>query len=68
MKILIVDDETLARARMRSLIDDHGDGVVVGEAANGAAAVKLANALETLHQRDVILVMRERWGRKDAAS
>lgn len=39
MKILIVDDEPLARSRLRALIDDLGVGEVVGEAGNGEEAL-----------------------------
>ena len=41
MKILIVDDEPLARSRLRALIDDLGVGEVVGEAGNGEEALDL---------------------------
>ncbi len=40
MRILIVDDEKLARERLRELIADIGGYTVVGEAANGAEAVE----------------------------
>ncbi|HDZ79109.1 MAG TPA: DNA-binding response regulator, partial [Gammaproteobacteria bacterium] len=33
MKILIVDDESLARQRMRDLLTDLGETDIVGEAA-----------------------------------
>jgi len=39
MKILIVDDEKLARARLRELIMKIGGHAVVGEAINGADAI-----------------------------
>lgn len=39
MKVLIADDEPLARDRMRSLLAEHPDVVVVGEAANGREAL-----------------------------
>lgn len=42
MKILIADDEPLARLRLRDLIAELAIGVVVGEADNGAAALTLA--------------------------
>jgi two-component system response regulator AlgR len=42
MRILIVDDEHLARARLRDLIDEHGAGEVIGEAGNGVEALSLA--------------------------
>src|SRR3989344_3803412 len=38
MRILIVDDEKLARERLRELIADIGGYTVVGQAANGAEA------------------------------
>lgn len=45
MNILIVDDEAPARARLRQLIDDSGEHVVVGEAADGREALELAATL-----------------------
>ncbi|MFT7654645.1 MAG: two-component system response regulator AlgR, partial [Candidatus Azotimanducaceae bacterium] len=41
MKILLVDDETLARDRLRRLLSDHVEHEVVGEAANGMQAIEL---------------------------
>ncbi len=38
MRILLVDDETLARDRLRRMLDDESH-VIVGEAANGTEAV-----------------------------
>lgn len=52
MKILIADDEKLARDRLRSLIDELGLGEVVGEAANGEAVLRQTEALHP----DVILL------------
>ena len=43
MKILIVDDEKLARIRLDNLIKKIGDHTVVGEAANGREAIDLTN-------------------------
>ncbi len=40
MRILIVDDEKLARARLRELINKIGEHSVVGEAVNGSEAVE----------------------------
>jgi DNA-binding NarL/FixJ family response regulator len=42
IRVLIADDETLVRAGFRVLIDVEPGMVVVGEAADGAAAVELA--------------------------
>jgi len=52
MKVLIVDDEAPARDRLRLLLDDAGDHVVVGEAGNGKDALELASR----HQLDVVLL------------
>ena len=41
MRILIVDDEKLARERLRELITDIGGYTIVGQAANGAEAVEM---------------------------
>jgi len=39
IRALVVDDEPLARARMRTLIADHPDLEIVGECGNGADAI-----------------------------
>ncbi|NOX43387.1 MAG: response regulator transcription factor [Gammaproteobacteria bacterium] len=39
MKVLIVDDEPLARKRIRRLLDDIGNCEIVGEATNGKEAL-----------------------------
>lgn len=45
MKILIVDDEPLARQRLRTMLAELPDMEVVGEAANGREAVEKAESL-----------------------
>jgi len=45
MKILVVDDEPLARERLKRLLSSIDAGVVVGEAANGREAVSLNERL-----------------------
>jgi len=45
MRVLIVDDEELARKVLRELLAVHPEVEIVGEAANGFAAVKLAEEL-----------------------
>ena len=40
IRALIVDDEPLARRRMRSLLAAETDLEIIGEAANGTEAVK----------------------------
>jgi two-component system response regulator AlgR len=52
LKILIVDDEQPARARLRQLVDDGGQHTVVAEAANGEEAIAMA----TQHNPDVVLL------------
>ncbi len=42
MKILIVDDEPLARSRLQDLLGDIGNHQVVGEANNGRTAIEQA--------------------------
>lgn len=46
MRVLIVDDEHLARALLREYLADHPDIEVVGECANGFEAVKAIGELE----------------------
>jgi len=45
MKILIVDDEPLARSRLQDLLGDIGTHQVIGEANNGREAIKQAQQL-----------------------
>lgn len=52
MRVLIVDDEKLARDRLRELLNDIGGYTVVGEAMNGTEAVEKASALNP----DVVLM------------
>ena len=46
MRILVVDDEKLARARMRELIEASGEHSIVGEAANGNEAIERSMGLK----------------------
>jgi two-component system LytT family response regulator len=41
MRVLIVDDETIARVRLRRLLSSHEDVVILGEAADGRAALDM---------------------------
>ncbi|MHB8622173.1 MAG: LytR/AlgR family response regulator transcription factor [Sulfuricaulis sp.] len=52
MKVLIVDDEKLARDRLRELLHDIGGYTVVGDAMNGAEAVEKTSQLKP----DVLLM------------
>lgn len=52
MKILIVDDEAPARARLQSLVEEIGGHTIVGEAANGSEALTTAASVEP----DVVLL------------
>jgi two-component system, LytTR family, response regulator AlgR len=52
MKALIVDDEPLARARLRTLLGDLGGIEVVGEAGNGAECLEAVQRLAP----DVVLL------------
>ena len=45
IKILLVDDQPLFREGLRTLLSVHPDFQVVGEAANGEEAIKLARSL-----------------------
>jgi two-component system, chemotaxis family, protein-glutamate methylesterase/glutaminase len=46
IRVLIVDDSSLARGLLRSFLEDESDMEVVGEAANGREAVELARELK----------------------
>jgi two-component system response regulator AlgR len=52
MKIVIVDDEELARARLLALVRELGMGTVVAEASNGREAIQVIHA----HQPHVVLL------------
>lgn len=52
MRALIVDDEAPARERLRRLLGDVSDVMVIGEAANGAEALSACAALDP----DVVLL------------
>lgn len=52
MKIVIVDDEELARARLLALVRELGMGTVVAEASNGREAMQVIHA----HQPHVVLL------------
>lgn len=52
MRVLIVDDEPLARRGLRRLLESESDVEIVGEAASGTAAVE---AIETLKPELVFL-------------
>ncbi len=45
MKVLIVDDEPLARTRMNRLLDGMTDIEIIGEAKNGKEALLRASVL-----------------------
>ncbi|MGI4721627.1 MAG: LytR/AlgR family response regulator transcription factor [Janthinobacterium lividum] len=46
MRVLIVDDEHLARALLREYLEGHSDVEIVGECANGFEAVKAIGELD----------------------
>ncbi len=46
MRILLVDDEKLARARLRELVNQIGGHVIVGEAENGSDAIEKTMSLK----------------------
>jgi two-component system response regulator AlgR len=52
LRTLIVDDEPPARQRLRALLGDLGDNVVVGEAASGMEALEMCARLDP----DVVLM------------
>ena len=52
MRVLVADDEPLARQRLRDLLAELGGFEVIGEAANGREAIEMADALAP----DVVLL------------
>lgn len=60
IRVLLVDDHEVVRYGLRSLLEAEGDITVVGEAGDGAAAVRQAEAL-----RPGVVVMDVRMGAMD---
>lgn len=52
IKILLVDDQTIIREGIRSLLTAYGDFTIIGEAGDGVQAVELAKGLKP----DVVLM------------
>ena len=52
MRVLIVDDEPLARARLRGLLSRVADVEIVGEAADGAAALHACD----IHRPELVML------------
>ena len=52
LKILLIDDEPLARDRLRSLLDELGGAEIVGEGGTGEQAIELAQS----QQPDLLLL------------
>ena len=52
LRVVIVDDEPPARARLKALVEQDGLGTVVGEAGDGRAALEAA--IE--HEPDLVLL------------
>lgn len=52
MKVLIVDDEAPARDRLRQILEETGEHVIVGDAGNGKDALELT----ARHSPDVVLL------------
>ncbi len=49
-RVLIVDDEPIARRGIRRYLAKHNDIEVVGEAANGISAVEQINRTSSRHR------------------
>src|SRR5579885_2726773 len=52
LRLLIVDDHTMVRQGLRTLLEEAGDLIVVGEAGDGVEAVDMARQV----QPDVVLM------------
>lgn len=57
IRILLVDDQTIIRQGLRSLLESQADFQIVGEAENGKIAIALVEQLyDTPEQPDLILM------------
>jgi YesN/AraC family two-component response regulator len=57
IRILLVDDQTIIRQGLRSLLESQADFQIVGEADNGKSAIALvAQLYDTSEQPDLILM------------
>jgi DNA-binding NarL/FixJ family response regulator len=57
IRILLVDDQTIIRQGLRSLLESQADFQIVGEAENGKSAIALVKQLyDTPEQPDLILM------------
>jgi DNA-binding NarL/FixJ family response regulator len=74
VRVLLVDDHTLFRQGLRTLLEKHGDFEVVGEAEDGRAGVKLTEelnpdvvvmdiAMKGLNGIEATRQIRQRWAR-----
>ena len=67
-RALLADDQELVRAGLRMMVDSAPDLTVVGEAATGRQAIRLAKQESSIAVEGIILVMQSRTTGKKLAS
>lgn len=68
IRLLLVDDQTIVRQGLRSLLDAKSDLKVVGEAENGQRAIEILKQLQQTPQQPDVALMDMRMPRMDGVA